>query len=609
VAVAYAPTPEEEEAQRLAAAGAAPPVVDAVSGGEAPPPPTADLTTDQLMAAATAPEVPVDAPLPTPGAPAPAGAPGDAVDQVIAANPLPPAPQPPVVAAPAPPPADMTAPGAVQKAGSAALAEQGQLPDQAVAAEKSEGAAKQEMALAEAKAAEEKAEIAKQAAADQKLAMDAANKRSQRWLDRADEETSKLMSMQPTDFWAGKSTGDKVLAGLSMLFGAAGRTDNTTNPGMQMVDKAIERHFRQEAARIDKQKANVQAAGARYDDSLTAKQQLLADNELKKAAAYDVAAAQLISLKMRKGATLEQAQTDKDVAALRQKANAGRLDTLNTIHQWNVQDEQVKIGHARAAAMAARAAAIAKKKGGGGGGDGVPSVKEQNAMATLSGKVDGVVQKVIQNTGYKESVVQNRKYNQMAATLAGAKDNAALAAAGAGQFVKMAQGGTGVISDSDMDIFWKRVGGKLSGDALEQMLNDWTNGKLVAGKQKIVGDAIRELAKGAKSELDGIGTQIRTRLEGEANDIPWVKSRIPVYLNTYVPGLTGQAAPAQAAATPAAGGAKGPAKASAPAKKLTDQQLAKQVQLKMQAKQVVNDPKADPAVKRDAQAYLDRIGG
>lgn len=191
------------------------------------------------------------------------------------------------------------------------------------------------------------------------------------------------------------------------------------------------------------------------------------------------------------------------------------------------------------------AAAAMRKKGAGSG------VKADKLDLDLELKTDSIVQKVLMNTGYKEAAVQNRKFNDMAATIAGAKDNAALSAATAGQWVKQAQGGSGVISDSDMNIFWDRIGGKLSPTQFDQLINNYTSGKLAKGKHAIVSDAIRALANQAQSNLDGIAGQIATRLAPVGAAVPQVTARIPVYQETYIPGY--KARKANAAANPPPG--------------------------------------------------------
>lgn len=330
--------------------------LDAISGlpggaqDPAASPPGGELTPEQLAGAATVPR--------------PVG-PLDAVDQTLVDNPLPPGAR---AAAPA-------KPASIQQREEQAIAEGERLGEEAVLAEKKAGAARAKVAEAAAQQAAEQQRIQAEAAAQQKVIIDAAAKRTQQWMDRAAAENDKYMKMGLHDYWEGRPVGNKILAGMAMALGAAG---GGSNPGMQIINNAIERDFRQQQAGIMKQKENVHLAREQVNDSLTLKQSELADNNLKKAAAYDAVAAQAVALKMKQGATLEEATTDKNVIALRTKANQTRNETLKVIHSQNLADsrlgierEHLKIQQQDANTRRMMAEARAKKlKGGGGGGGG-----------------------------------------------------------------------------------------------------------------------------------------------------------------------------------------------------------------------------------------------
>jgi hypothetical protein len=140
--------------------------------------------------------------------------------------------------------------------------------------------------------------------------------------------------------------------------------------------------------------------------------------------------------------------------------------------------------------------------------------------------LDGVTNKVFGNMGFKEVQVSNRKFNDMAANIS--KPNAALDAVSAGSFVKMAQGGTGVVSDSDMEQFWNRIGGVKERSA--QWIQNVMSGQIAPEKRAIVGQALRELAARANQNLGEIKEALRYRLANSpfadrANDV----------LGTYFP--------------------------------------------------------------------------
>jgi len=156
--------------------------------------------------------------------------------------------------------------------------------------------------------------------------------------------------------------------------------------------------------------------------------------------------------------------------------------------------------------------------------------KAQKADLDIETKFDNVVQKVLQNRGYKEIRTQEIKFEDMANTIAGASDSAALASLGSGQFVKMAQGGVGVISDNDMRVFWNRIGGL--GARGEQAFHDAVSGRLGAEKKRDVLQAVKVLESKARTNVDDIGKAIADRLSG----VEGGEERIETYLSTYAPG-------------------------------------------------------------------------
>lgn len=140
-------------------------------------------------------------------------------------------------------------------------------------------------------------------------------------------------------------------------------------------------------------------------------------------------------------------------------------------------------------------------------------LKERASDRQDESGLDLLTSRVFQQTGFKEVQVQNRKFNDMSAQLA-TKPNAALDAKTAGTWVKEAQGGTGVISDSDMDVFWNRVGGKPA--QVEQWIRDFVDGKMAPDKRAIVMEATKELAKRAQYNLGQIKEAVRYRVKNSA---------------------------------------------------------------------------------------------
>ncbi len=155
---------------------------------------------------------------------------------------------------------------------------------------------------------------------------------------------------------------------------------------------------------------------------------------------------------------------------------------------------------------------------------------------------------VLASYGFKEVQAQNRKFNDMASEL-GASPNAALDAVIAGTFVKQAQGGTGVISDSDMEAFWNRIGGV--SDKSSQWVSNVLSGKIDPDKRAKVAEAVQWLAKQNGANLGVIQGAMTHAFANSKNYSAYGDQMV----GTYFPGAR-KAKPdaAGSGAAPAAGG-------------------------------------------------------
>lgn len=169
---------------------------------------------------------------------------------------------------------------------------------------------------------------------------------------------------------------------------------------------------------------------------------------------------------------------------------------------------------------------------------------------------DDLLRPVFQNMGYKDIVATDRKWSDIANQISGAKDNAALKAIGAGSFVKLAQGGTGVISDADMEFFWNKIGGL--GMRAEEAFASYTNGKLSPDKEKVVSEALKFLSNKAKERVNTFGKLIELKLA----NVEGGPERTDMYLELYAPGYK---ASKDGAAKPEAQAPKAPAPSNQPA--------------------------------------------
>ena len=153
-----------------------------------------------------------------------------------------------------------------------------------------------------------------------------------------------------------------------------------------------------------------------------------------------------------------------------------------------------------------------RRRGGAGRPKGLTEAQQADDERADEKDARDLVNKTFANLGFKELNVQNKRFNKMANMLS--SKNAALDAAVAGEWVKQAQGGTGVISDSDMEAFWSRIGGVKTRTG--QWVQDVLDGKIEQGKREIVAQAVMELAARARENLN----EIRENLDHQFGSSP-----------------------------------------------------------------------------------------
>jgi hypothetical protein len=140
--------------------------------------------------------------------------------------------------------------------------------------------------------------------------------------------------------------------------------------------------------------------------------------------------------------------------------------------------------------------------------------------------VDQMTKNVFGNLGFKEARTVGGKYTRMAQMLS--KPNAASDAVVAGSFVKEAQGGSGVISDSDMEQFWGKIGGAET--RTKQWVEDVLNGKIHPEKRAIVAQTVNALAQFELEKQEKVKDALRYRLQNSA-----LANRTDAVLGTYFP--------------------------------------------------------------------------
>lgn len=123
-----------------------------------------------------------------------------------------------------------------------------------------------------AAAAAKLAEVQQAQATAKQAAWDAEYQRRAQ-VAKQDEEALRGAKVQ--DFWADKSTGQKIAAGMAVLFGGLARTKlyaagntNATNEGADFITKAIDDDYKKQQARIEQLRQNAARSGKDRDTYL-----------------------------------------------------------------------------------------------------------------------------------------------------------------------------------------------------------------------------------------------------------------------------------------------------------------------------------------------------
>lgn len=298
--------PAQDSTIVVSPAPAAPPQVTVVpkppgppsarpAGTGGPTPPNAEL--QGLMANATSPADPN----------------GDAVDQALAAD----------ATARAQPAPGQSKPGDMAASGAAAAAA-GDAQHQALV---EQGNADQTNANAEAAAREAMAKETERKAAEQKQIRDTAAAHVQQLREKA--------TNQPYhSFWANKSAGQEVLAGIGILLGSASFSANHTNEAVGIIDRAIKQDF-------DTQQAQHAQLWKGVESAMEEGRQLRAD-QLDDMANFRARQAQTLDAVIAKGTAL--------AAASKNKAGVAALDAKNAqlaFERDKAYDEVTRLKHAQ----------------------------------------------------------------------------------------------------------------------------------------------------------------------------------------------------------------------------------------------------------------------
>jgi hypothetical protein len=151
--------------------------------------------------------------------------------------------------------------------------------------------------------------------------------------DRAYEEMRK--NSQLKDYWADKSTGDKILAGFAIALGGlgAGMTGDKSNKALDIIQKNIDRDFETQKQNFLNSKDVLAAARDQAQDGRQAVQDQLNLFNLKQAAAYETLSDKYASLAAKRGIPEAQLAQDSILLDLRAKQNQARMEYEKGLRQ------------------------------------------------------------------------------------------------------------------------------------------------------------------------------------------------------------------------------------------------------------------------------------
>lgn len=178
----------------------------------------------------------------------------------------------------------------------------------------------QQNALAEADAAGEAAVGAAEHARHVGDTLDARDRSIEAAQAQQQAAFDRYRAMDFRDFWADKSTGQKVVAGISLALGAlGGALSGQQNLAFETIQNAIRRDFEIQKARIDKAHDDVIMARTGVMDAVEARKVALSDLEVREAAATQATAAKYAAMKARQGVPAAAIAGDKNIQAWRQQ--------------------------------------------------------------------------------------------------------------------------------------------------------------------------------------------------------------------------------------------------------------------------------------------------
>lgn len=307
------------------------------------------------------------------------------------------------------------------------------------------------------------------------------------------------------DLWAERSTGDRVLGAVAVFLGGLG---GGQNQAMQILDTQMKHAYDAQAADIEGKWKLYAEQSKDADAAARGKDEALANLKLIQSARYEAAADHLAELKTRQGIPAEQAQSDKDVVAIRQKALAERMQVAKETRdkvEWDTYGKHAGTGGGGGgdAAMQRFVSAVNQLKA---GEDIPPEVYTLGRHAGYKPNQIGSEIDRLRNSGSKEAkgglgnerqdskeandwakqnglpaiAKQQRELSELSKTIADNPTNPLNQALAIESAVSAAR--HGAASKQALSLALGHLGGSL--DNAEGVISKWRDGQLSEGKKK-----------------------------------------------------------------------------------------------------------------------------
>jgi hypothetical protein len=165
------------------------------------------------------------------------------------------------------------------------------------------------------------------AEAETNAVVEAANKELQAKVAKRTAAYEEHKKAQLNDYWADKSTGNKIASAIFIGLGAAGAAlTGGRNTAHEIINNAIERDFRLQKERIEKLKDQAAFADKDVEGARQAKIDAVADLTIRKAAAKESAAATYEAKLTALGRSKAEIATNADVLKIRESAQRDLIE-------------------------------------------------------------------------------------------------------------------------------------------------------------------------------------------------------------------------------------------------------------------------------------------